>query len=72
MRNKENAFRDWLIMIVQCWTWKRMTVMEQADCIYAVTCEKISGSYDNRWGVLHKRYQQYLKSIGYTGAGWRE
>ena len=72
MRNKEHALRDWLMMIIQSWTWKRMTVMEQSDCIYAVTCVRLSGNYDKRWEVLNSRYHQYLKNIGYTGEGWRE
>lgn len=73
---KENAVIDFMNMIKNSWTFKKMTSKEQAKCFetfYFVNDQKaLYGTYKQRWMQLHMIYDAYLNGLGYTDFEWRE
>lgn len=75
-KNKENAALDFYEMIIESWTWARLTDSEQSrfrrmlsdfDCY-----GRIKGSYDSRFEQCHMIYQSFLEALSYSPFGWRE
>ena len=73
-REKENALRDYLIMIERSWTWARLTEKERATFkrwLYADRYQ-LKGSYKQRWEILQNYYTMFLFGTGYEDHKWRE
>lgn len=73
---KENAFKDWFDMIVQSWTWNKLTESERN--IFTEQMDSwcnirglLSGTYKQRWEILQEMYYVYLLGVGYKPIGWR-
>ena len=77
---KENAYSNWLEMIKESWTWKRLTEDEQTKFVQELEnfCGELSsiqilkGTYDQRWSLLNVLYSFYLDGLGYQPNNWRE
>ena len=77
---KENAYSNWLEMIKESWTWKRLTEDEQKKFLQELenfcgefsSSQILKGTYDQRWSVLNALYSFYLDGLGYQPSNWRE
>ena len=73
MRNKENAYSDFIAVIKRSWTWERMTEPERAAFWrLAGIMEEAKGTYEDRMKVYHSIYTAFLYGLGYDGPEWRE
>lgn len=76
MKDKENALKDYKEMIINSWTYKKMTADEQIKLFEEFdsirTQEALKGDYNARWNILNAVYSFYLKGLGYDGYDWRE
>ena len=79
MKDKENAFGEFIDMIKKSWTYDRMTETEKAHCIdalhQAAIYDKIDrGSYLQRWQNFNAVYTGFLWALGYSEnpVTWRE
>ena len=75
MKNKNDVLKDFKKMIVNSWTYKKMTAEEQIRLFQVfdnVQTEKaLKGSYIQRWEILQAIYTSYLMALEYTW-NWRE
>jgi len=71
-RPKENARPEFLLMIMESWTYNRMTVDEKSACLDKIITAEIKGRYLQRWEQLYTVFFAYLDSIGYSGQNWRD
>ena len=71
-RPKENARPEFLLMVMESWTYNRMTVDEKSTCLDKIITATIKGRFLQRWTQLQAVFSAYLDSIGYSGAGWRD
>lgn len=73
MKQKENAYTDFIRIVTNSWTWLRMTESERAT-FWRLTekLEEAAGTYDNRMKVYHSIYTAFLYGLGYDGFKWRE
>ena len=71
-RPKENARPEFLLMVMDSWTYNRMTVDEKSACLDKIITTTIKGRFLQRWTQLQAVFSAYLDSIGYSGAGWRD
>lgn len=75
MKDKNEALKDYKKMIVNSWTYERMTkeekqrLFEMFDNVQ--TAEALKGSYSQRWEVLQALYNSFLLALGYCW-NWRE
>ena len=76
--NKDDALKNFVVMISQSWTFMRMTEEEKQKCmdlfLNSVHAEKaITGNYKQRFETMHAIYNAYLIGIGYDGSDcdWR-
>ena len=73
MKQKENAYTDFIHIVTNSWTWQRMTEPERAAFWRLTeTLEEATGTYDNRMKVYHSIYTAFLYGLGYDGFKWRE
>ena len=76
MKDKEQAYFDFLKMVKRSWTYARMTEQEQEKCVsalrFGVEQGLVAGRYEQRWGQLQAIQHAFLLGIGYDGAFWRE
>lgn len=72
MKHKENAVDDFLRMIRQSWTWKRLTEGERNRFIEVLHQVRVSGTYDQRYEQANNFYHAFLYGAGYSPIGWRE
>lgn len=73
MKQKENAYTDFIHIVTNSWTWLRMTESERG-AFWRLTekLEEAAGTYDNRMKVYHSIYTAFLYGLGYDGFNWRE
>ena len=75
-KDKNKVFDDFTAMIINSWTYDRMTKEEKDRIIYELnnteTKKTIKGTYIQRWKVLHLMYESFLEGLGYKPIGWRE
>lgn len=73
---KEKVFVEFKEMIINSWTYNRMTNEEQNKFFEHLTWERaqkiIKGTYAQRWNILNELYHCYLLGLGYDGFNWRE
>lgn len=72
MKHKEQAYMDFMDMVRNAWTWKRMTADEHARFVDATSESKLSGTYDQRYEQMHNLYRAFLYGLNYQPIGWRE
>lgn len=73
---KEHARFDWSEMIVQSWTYHRLTDEERKRFFMSVDHAEhigaIKGDYYTRYTILQALYSTYLMALGYEWCGWRD
>lgn len=72
---KENALADFKKMMLQSWTYEKLT-KEESDQLFKVfedvrTREALKGTYDQRWDILNAIYHAFLLGVGYDSFNWR-
>ena len=76
MKDKNNVIDDYNKMIVNSWTYEKMTHEERDrwyDILRHIKITKcLRGNYDSRWDILNAIYHSYLIGIGYTNFDWRD
>lgn len=75
-KDKNKVFDDYTAMIINSWTYDRMTKEEKTRIIDQLNCERtkkeVVGTYIQRWRVLNLMYSSFLEGLGYKPSGWRE
>lgn len=73
MKDKNDAYDNFIDMIKNAWTWDKMTPEERSRCIsaFTITRQFIKGSYSARWEMMHAIYEAFLIGIGCTSWDWR-
>lgn len=71
-KNKEKAREEYIEMIRESWTYKRLTEEERARVCSALDSATIIGTWRQRWEQLQNIYSAFLDGCGYTPQGWRE
>jgi len=74
--NKETAHNDFGHMVMNSWTYNRMTEEEKDACLASILFAKnqglLFGTYKQRWQQLDAIYHAFLLGLGYSGPNWRE
>lgn len=71
--DNENAVYNYFnTVIVNGWTWQRLTPEEQERFKTCVDFSRIKGTARQRVEVLNMLYSAFLHGVGYTPIGWRE
>lgn len=75
MKDKNNAYADYMEMIRSSWTYGKLTPAEvnQLENLMSQLNDynRITGSYNTRWDQLECIYEAYLTGAGYDGPFWR-
>ena len=75
MKNKKEAFLDARQVIINSWTWERLTDKEQNNFINVLASSKaskiIKGNYKERYNIIMMLYDMFLEGTGYEPTGWR-
>lgn len=75
-KDKETAHRDFGHMVMQSWTYAKMTEEEKDRALSAILFAKnqglLFGNYNQRWQQLNAIYNAFLLGLGYEGGNWRE
>lgn len=75
-RIKENAINDFYNMILNSWTYNRLTKTEKNNfnetMNHTKTKKALKGTYEQRWEILQAIYGAFLYGCGYDGPNWRE
>ena len=69
---KEKAVEKYLEIIVNSWTWERLTLEEADTFLSFVASQNIKGTTSQRWDQLNGLYLAFLYGCGYRGFSWRE
>lgn len=72
---KENALADFQELILQSWTYEKLT-REERNQLFKVfedirTTQALKGTYYQRWGILQAIYKAFLLGVGYDSFDWR-
>lgn len=75
MKDKKQTLTDFKKMIVNSWTYEKMT-KEERERLFQMfdsvqTADALKGSYLQRWEVLQALYSSFLLALGYCW-NWRE
>ena len=75
-RNKELAYDDFINMLVNSWTYNRLTDDEKNRVRDSLrrACDRgaVIGNYKQRFEILHAVYFSFLLALEYVPIGWRE
>ena len=75
-KDKETAHRDFGRIVMQSWTYEKMTEEEKERALSAILFAKnqglLFGNYNQRWQQLHAIYNAFLLGLGCDGPNWRE
>lgn len=74
-KDKTQAITDFKKMILNRWTYGRMTQDERerlALSLDSVQAHNIKGDYNARIAALELAYTSFLQGLGYSGFKWRE
>lgn len=75
-KNKELAYDDFINMIVNSWTYNRLTYDEKNRAIDALRraydSGAVIGNYNQRYDILFAVYTSFLLALEYVPIGWRE
>ena len=73
---KDEALDKFASMIMESWTYDRMTKEEQTRLIGMLydgrTRGALKGSFYQRWAILQAVYGAFLCGLGYDNHNWRE
>lgn len=73
---KEDAKRNFEIIIRNSWTYERMTEAEKKRLEKILNSKMLNdclkGSYAQRWQILHLMYYSFLNGLEYDPINWRE
>ena len=76
MKNKENVITDFNNMIINSWTYLKLTKEEKDNWNKVLmdyrTKKCLKGTYNARWEILQAIYGTYLITLGYNGFEWRD
>lgn len=74
VQSKENAYKDYISMMKESWTYNRMTQEEQKNVGAALELsrESLHGTYKQRYNALQAIYHGFLCGLGYSGGAWRD
>lgn len=75
MKNKGDALSDFMKMIFNSWTYKRMTEQERErlkKAFNSAQARELKGDYKTRWAALQFMYIAFLNALGFNGFNWRE
>ena len=75
-KNKNDALYEFKKMIIESWTYKKMTADEQITLFKIFddtrTQDALKGNFYQRWEILQAIYGTFLAAIGYTSFNWRD
>ena len=73
-KDKTEALKDFIDMILKSWTYSRMTQSEKANALDALREAELFGTYRQRMTQLHNVYRGFLYALDYNSDGklWRE
>ena len=73
-KDKYTASNDFVKMIVDSWTYARLTNTERDSLIEAINRAHLIGTWKQRWEQLNDIYFAFLSALGYDKdpVGWRE
>lgn len=73
-QTKENAYKDYISMMKESWTYNRMTQEEKKNVGAALefSMSSLHGTYKQRYSTLQAVYYGFLCGLGYSGGTWRE
>lgn len=75
-KNKENTLQDFYNMILNSWTYNKLTKEEinKFDELmeHTRTQDALKGTYNQRWEILQAIYGAFLYGCGYNGPRWRD
>jgi len=73
---KENAIHNFRVMIMNSWTYQRLTEDEKEQILQTIewgrTQNIIRGNFKQRWDIMQLMYTAFLNALGYKPMGWRE
>lgn len=72
---KENALVDFKELILQSWTYEKLT-REERNRLFKTfedirTTQALKGTYYQRWSILQAIYKAFLLGVGYDSFDWR-
>ena len=74
--NNKDALKEYEKMIINSWTYKKMTADEQIKLFetfeHIRTKDAFKGTFNQRWNVLQAIYGAFLAGLGYNNFNWRE
>lgn len=70
MRNKEEAKTEFINMVINSWTYNKMTTEEKEKCL-TIFDDDVKGNFNQRYHIYHMIYHSFLIGIGYTDWTWR-
>ena len=74
-KNKENTLQDFYNMILNSWTYNKLTKEESNKfdelMEHTRTQNALKGTYEQRWEILQAIYGAFLYGCGYNGPEWR-
>lgn len=69
---KENAVEQGLEIIINSWTWERLTLDEMDKFLSFVASRNIKGTVAQRWDHIFNLFSAFLYGCGYDGPRWRD
>lgn len=73
---KDEALDKFKNMIIESWTYNKMTKKEQTKFLKILQEERtqkaLKGNFNHRWSILQAIYGTYLYGLGYENFNWRE
>lgn len=69
---KENAVERFCEIIVNSWTWARLTPREADAWLELIASVNIKGNAKQRASQTSDLYRAFLAGCGYSGPNWRE
>lgn len=69
---KNAVYNYFNTVIVNSWTWERLTDDERERFKTCIDFSRIGGSQQQRVKVLNMVYSAFLHGVGYKPTGWRE
>ena len=74
VKDKNDAYMDFLAMIRKSWTFAKLTDKEQQKFIEVMFdySDCVSGTYKQRYKAYQAMYESFLTALDYKAIGWRE
>lgn len=72
MNDKTGAYGHMIGVIMQSWTWDRLTEDERKRFMECLNSSKLFGTREQRISIIHGLYHAFLSALGCEPIGWRE